>query len=268
MPATLYATLLTTAHILADAAGQITLPLFRKTIAVENKAANGFDPVTSADTAAEKAMRALITKLHPDHGIIGEEFDDVAGAGRYNWILDPIDGTRAFITGYPLWGTLIGVLDADTPVVGMMDQPYTRERFWAVPGGRTKGAHFRGPSGEAQIITTRTCPKLADAVLCSTSPDLFKTEAERAGFDAVSKRAKLTRFGGDCYAYCMLAAGHIDLVVEAGLKAVDIAPLIPIIEAAGGVVTTWDGGTAIHGGAIIAAGDAKLHGAAMKVLRG
>jgi myo-inositol-1(or 4)-monophosphatase len=268
MPAPTPAALLATAHRLADTAGDVILPYFRKGVAVDNKAAKGFDPVTIADTAAEKAMRALIARLHPDHGIIGEEFGDVASAGAYNWILDPIDGTRAFITGYPLWGTLIGLVDGDRPIVGMMDQPYTRERFWAAPGGRAKTARFRGPDGRERSIATRACPKLADAVLACTSPDMFKTPADRAAFDAVSKRAKLTRFGGDCYAYCMLAAGNVDLVIEAGLKAVDIAPLIPIIEAAGGVVTTWDGGSAIGGGAVIAAGDAKLHATAMKVLRG
>jgi histidinol phosphatase-like enzyme (inositol monophosphatase family) len=262
-----HAVLLATAHALADAAGNVIRPYFRKAIAVDNKAAKGFDPVTIADKAAEQAMRALIAKLHPDHGIIGEEFDDVAGDGRYNWILDPIDGTRAFISGYPLWGTLIGLIDGAKPLAGMMDQPYTRERFWAAPGGRTKGARFRGPDGKECAIATRACPKLADAVLACTSPDMFTTPAERAGFDNVSKRTKLTRFGGDCYAYCMLAAGHVDLVIEASLKSVDIMPLVPIIEAAGGVVTTWDGGSAIRGGAIIAAGDANLHAAAMKLLR-
>jgi histidinol phosphatase-like enzyme (inositol monophosphatase family) len=268
MPTPSPAALLATAHTLADAAGATILPYFRKAIAVDNKAAKGFDPVTIADTAAEQAMRALIAKLHPEHGIVGEEFDDVASGGSLNWILDPIDGTRAFITGYPLWGTLIGLVDGDKPVLGMMDQPYTRERFWAAPGSRAKSARFRGPDGRERAISTRACPKIADAVLACTSPDMFRSPAERAGFDAVSKRAKLTRFGGDCYAYCMLAAGHVDLVIEASLKAVDIAPLIPIIEAAGGIVTSWDGGSAIRGGAVIAAGDAKLHAAAMKRLRG
>jgi histidinol phosphatase-like enzyme (inositol monophosphatase family) len=268
MPTPSPTALLATAHRLADAAGQTILPHFRRPIAVDNKAAKGFDPVTIADTAAEQAMRALIAKLHPDHGIIGEEFDDVSAAGTCHWILDPIDGTRAFITGYPLWGTLIGLVDGTTPILGMMDQPYTRERFWATPTGRTKSARLRGPDGKDRAISTRACPKLADAVLACTSPDMFKTPAERAGFEAVSRRVKLTRFGGDCYAYCMLAAGHVDLVIEANLKAVDIMPLVPIIEAAGGVVTTWDGGSAIRGGAVVAAGDAKLHAAAMKLLRG
>lgn len=262
------ATVLETAHRLADASGAVILPHFRTPIAVDNKADKGFDPVTVADTAAEQAMRALIAKLHPDHGIIGEEFSDVAGAGRYNWILDPIDGTRAFITGYPLWGTLIGLVDGETPLVGMMDQPYTRERFWAAPTGRAKGARMRGPDGQERAISTRACPRIGDAVLACTSPDMFKTSDEQAGFERVRAKAKLTRFGGDCYAYCMLAAGHVDLVIEASLKAVDIAPLVPIIEAAGGVVSTWDGGSAMRGGAVIAAGDAALHAAATKLLRG
>jgi myo-inositol-1(or 4)-monophosphatase len=267
-PAPSIASLLATAHDLADAAGATILPHFRTPIPVDNKDAAGFDPVTVADTAAETVMRQLIAERHPDHGVIGEEFAAVESAGAYNWILDPIDGTRAFITGYPLWGTLIGLLDGDRPVIGMMDQPFTHERFWAAPTGRTKSAQYRGPDGKARTIQTRDCPRLGDAILACTTPDMFKTTAQRASFGAVSAAVRMTRFGGDCYAYCMLAAGHVDLVIEASLKAVDIAPLIPIIEAAGGVVTTWSGGPATHGGEVIAAGNAKLHAAARKVLMG
>ena len=259
-------TLLATAHDLADAAGKTILPHFRTAIPVDNKDTRGFDPVTVADTAAEAAMRRLIAKRHPEHGIIGEEFEAVESAGAYNWILDPIDGTRAFITGYPLWGTLIGLLDGPTPVIGMMDQPFTRERFWAAPAGRIKSAQYRGPDGKVSALRTRECPRLGDAILACTTPDMFKTPAQRASFGAVSAAARMTRFGGDCYAYCMLAAGHVDLVIEASLKAVDIAPLIPIIEAGGGVVTSWAGGPATQGGEVIAAGSAKLHAAARKLL--
>ena len=260
------ATLLATAHDLADAAGATILPHFRKPIEVDNKDKSGFDPVTIADTAAETVMRRLIAKRHPDHGIIGEEFAAVESAGAFNWILDPIDGTRAFITGYPLWGTLIGVIDGNTPVIGMMDQPFTRERFWAAPGGRTRSAQYRGPDGKVRAMQTSDCTTLGDAILACTTPDMFKTPAQRSAFGSVSQAVKMTRFGGDCYAYCMLAAGHVDLVIEASLKAVDIAPLIPIIEAAGGVVTSWTGAPATYGGEVIAAGSAKLHAAACKLL--
>lgn len=262
------ATLLASAHDLADAAGATILPYFRKPLSVDNKDQAGFDPVTIADTAAEAAMRQLIADWYPEHGIIGEEFAAVETAGAYHWILDPIDGTRAFITGYPLWGTLIGVLDGHTPIIGMMDQPFTRERFWAAPGGRIKSAQYRGPDGMVQIMKTRDCTRLSDASLACTTPDMFKTPAQRSAFASVSDAVKMTRFGGDCYAYCMLAAGHVDLVIEASLKAVDIAPLIPIIEAAGGVVTSWSGGPATHGGEVVAAGGPQLHAAARKMLNG
>jgi histidinol phosphatase-like enzyme (inositol monophosphatase family) len=255
------------AHDLADISGGVILPYFRKPIPVENKASKGFDPVTMADRAAEKAMRKELALRHPEHGIIGEEFADRDGAGRFNWILDPIDGTRAFIMGYPLWGTLIGLSDHDQMVIGMMDQPYTRERFWGVNDGKpAKGGAFRGPDGKIKKLKTRACPKIGDAILACTTMEMFKTPHERVAFMEISSRVKMTRFGGDCYAYCLLAAGQIDLVIEASLKAVDIAPLVPIIEQAGGVVTTWSGGNAINGGRIIAAGDPKLHAAAMRFL--
>ncbi len=258
------AAVLATAHALADLAGKTILPHFRKAIKVENKSARGFDPVTIADTAAEKAMRKVLAVSHPDHGIIGEEFADRQGSGRFNWILDPIDGTRAFIMGYPLWGTLIGFADGSDMVVGMMDQPYTRERFWATRNGT--GAFFRGPDGKTKKVKTRTCGKLDEAILACTTLEMFTTPHEQAAFANVSQRVRMTRFGGDCYAYCLVAAGQIDLVIEASLKSVDIAPLIPIIEQAGGIVTSWSGGPAISGGQVIAAGDAKLHAAALKVL--
>ena len=193
---------------------------------------------------------------------MGEELAEHNSDSRYRWVLDPIDGTRAFISGFPLWGVLIGVLDADEPIVGLMDQPYTRERFWAADS-KTR---MRSVDGKLRILKTRACAKLADAVMVSTAPDLFKSPAERSAFGRVRDTVRMTRYGGDCYAYCMLAAGQIDLVIEAGLKAVDIVALIPIIEQAGGRVTTWDGGSAIHGGQIIAAGDARMHAAAMKLL--
>jgi myo-inositol-1(or 4)-monophosphatase len=249
------------AHELADAAGPAILPHFRKSIAVTNKAEHGrFDPVTEADQAAEVAMRRLIEARYPDHGIYGEEFPDKPASGPFSWQLDPIDGTRGFITGLPMWGTLIGVSHDGAPLAGMMDQPYTGERFWST----AEGARFRNSAGEI-AIRTRACPVLGDAILASTAPDMFKDEQfER--FRTLSAQMRMTRFGGDCYLYCMLAAGFIDIVAEAGLKPFDIAPLIPIIRAAGGVVTTWDGGDPSRGGEILAAGDPALHEAALKQL--
>lgn len=255
--------LLAAAHDLADAAGAAIMPYFRNRITVENKhRGQGFDPVTVADKAAERTMRAMLKERFPAHGIVGEEYEAHLTEDRHRWVLDPIDGTRAFICGFPLWGVLIGLLDGDEAVLGMMDQPYSGERFWAA-GAK---AQMRSADGKSRTIKTRPCAELSDAVLVATAPDMFKAGVEQERFARVSKAARMTRFGGDCYSYCMLAAGQIDLVVEASLKQVDIVALIPIIERAGGRVTTWDGGRAINGGRIVAAGDPKLHEAALKLL--
>jgi myo-inositol-1(or 4)-monophosphatase len=238
------------------------LPYFRKSLSVTNKAAGaGFDPVTPADRAAERAIRKAVRTRFPQHGIAGEEYPPVAGAGRYRWLIDPIDGTRAFITGSPLWGTLIGLLDGTEPVLGLMNQPFTGERFWS--DGRV--SRLRGRDGKTRRLRTRACAHLADATLTSTHPDLFSA-AEAPRFKAVKARARMTRFGGDCYGYCLLAAGFVDLILEASLKPYDIVPLIPIIEGAGGRVTTWDGGSPCQGGRIIAAGDARVHKEALALI--
>jgi myo-inositol-1(or 4)-monophosphatase len=254
------------AHDLADRAGVAVLRHFRRRMAVEDKAQAGqrYDPVTAADRAAERVMRAAIARACPDHGIVGEELPPRTGAGRLQWVLDPIDGTRAFIMGSPLWGTLIGLVEDGVPILGLMDQPFLRERFWGA-GGR---AHLRDGDGRTRRLHTRPCAGLAEAVLTSTHPDLFEAREEAAAFARVKDKARLTRYGGDCYGYCLLAAGFVDLILEAGLKAYDIVPLIPIIEAAGGTVTTWDGGPAAGGGRIIAAGDARVHAEALALIGG
>jgi myo-inositol-1(or 4)-monophosphatase len=232
---------------------------------VKNKASGtGYDPVTAADQAAERAIRAAIAKSYPDHGILGEEFAAVRGAGRYRWVVDPIDGTRAFIMGSPLWGTLIGLIDDDKPVLGLMDQPFTRERFWAHGGA----ARMRSPDGRTRRLKTRACTGLEQAVLTSTHPDLFSSPKEIAAFGRIKTRARMTRYGGDCYGYCLLAAGFVDVVVEAGLKAHDVAALIPIIEGAGGKITTWDNKPALRGGRIVATGDKRVHEEALALLGG
>ncbi|MFC0284245.1 histidinol-phosphatase [Camelimonas abortus] len=246
---------------LADISGRAIAPFFRSTMLMENKAGpRGFDPVTEADRAAEAAMRARIRRTFPAHGIEGEEYGAEGSAAEYVWVLDPIDGTAAFISGLPLWGTLIGLKRNGRPVFGMMSQPFTGERFW----GDCGQSRYRR-NGETRVIRTRRCASLATATLASTSPHLF-SEAEFAAFSRVQRACRLTRYGADCYAYCMLAAGHIDLVVEAGLKPCDIAPLIPVIQGAGGVVTTWSGGPATDGGRVVAAGDPAVHAAAMELL--
>ena len=247
--------LLATAHSLADLSGGVIRPYFRKAMAVENKAGDdSFDPVTDADKAAERAIRKQLAEMHPGHAILGEEYGGVVGATGFTWVIDPIDGTKAFITGMPLWGTLIGLAYEGRAVLGLMDQPFTGERVWAAGGA----SHWRNPAGTAKRIKSRACPRLEDAMLGTTSPDLL-AEDELAAFNTLKARARLTRFGGDCYAYCLLAAGHIDLVVECGLKPHDVIALIPIIEQAGGRITTWTGERAEGGGRIVAAGDPRLH---------
>src|SRR2546426_6596125 len=248
---------------LAAVSGETILPFFRPMLSVEDKGRPGsFDPVTSADRAAETAMRTLIRRTFPDHGIIGEEYGDERAEAEYVWVLDPIDGTKSFISGMPAWGTLIALLRSGEPVFGMMSQPFIRERF-SGDGGR---AHYRGPAGEREL-RIRACSALSDAVLFTTSP-LLMNPTDRASFARVENRVRLSRYGGDCYAYCMLAAGHIDLVIETELKAYDVLPLIPIVTGAGGVLTAWDGGSAVSGGRIVAAGDRRAHAAALKLLDG
>jgi myo-inositol-1(or 4)-monophosphatase len=245
---------------LAAASGDTILPFFRTALSVENKKAGGFDPVTAADRAAEDAMRALIRKIFPAHGILGEEFGAEHTDAEYVWVLDPIDGTKSFIAGMVAWGTLIGLMRFGEPVFGMMHQPFTRERF----SGDGGAAHYRGPAGNREL-RVRACSGLDDALLFTTSP-LLMNEADRAAFRTVENAVKLSRYGGDCYAYCMLAAGQIDLIIETELKPHDIVPLIPIITGAGGIVTTWENGPAQAGGRIVVAGDTRVHAAALEML--
>jgi myo-inositol-1(or 4)-monophosphatase len=250
---------------LAKASAETILPFFRTSLTVQDKGpsgAGGFDPVTAADHAAENAMRTLIRRSFPDHGIIGEEFGEERPDAEYVWVLDPIDGTKSFITGMPAWGTLIALTRFGEPVFGIMNQPFTRERF----SGDGGAAHYRGPNG-SRDLRVRPCAGLSDAMLFTTSP-LLMNETDRRTFAEVEKVVRLSRYGGDCYAYCMLAAGHIDLVIETELKPYDVLPLVPIITGAGGVITTWENGPASAGGRIVAAGDKRTHAAALEMLKG
>ncbi len=247
---------------LATASGETILPFFRTSLGIDDKGSSGrFDPVTAADRAAEQVMRALIKRTFPEHGIIGEEFGEERSDAEYVWVLDPIDGTKSFISGMPVWGTLIALTRLGEPVFGMMHQPFMRELF----SGDGGAARYRGPGGRRDL-RVRACNALEDAILFTTSP-LLMNEADRGIFSEVEKTVRLSRYGGDCYAYCMLAAGHVDLVIETELKPYDILPLIPIITGAGGVVTSWDGGPAANGGRVIAAGDKRVHEAALKRLQ-
>jgi myo-inositol-1(or 4)-monophosphatase len=252
------------AHELARRSGEVILPHFRQSVAYDNKIGpTGFDPVTAADRAAEEVIRAAILERFPDHGIVGEELGTDNAQSPYAWIIDPIDGTRSFMMGMHTWGTLIGLRLEGKPLLGLMNQPFTGERFWS----DGSAAHYAGPGGPRRLAT-RLCPALDQAILGSTHPELFREPGQLDAFNRVKARVRMTRYGGDCLSYCLLAMGQVDIVVEANLQSYDIAALIPIIELAGGVVTTWTGGDAQHGGTVIAAGDARLHEAALALLNG
>lgn len=244
----------------AEAAAAETLPRFRMPVTIDNKEAAGFDPVTEADRAAELAIRALISERFPEHGILGEEHGDVGLDREFVWVIDPIDGTRAFISGLPVWGTLVGLYHDGKAVMGMMDQPFTGERFVAEPGN----AMVRR-NGQLSLMRTRTGVALDQAILMTTSPFIFSDDLA-SSYRRVEQSVRLARYGCDCYAYAMLASGHVDLVVESDLKPYDVGGLIPLVEQAGGKMTTWSGGSPESGGNIIAAGSAELHAEAMELL--
>lgn len=254
--------LMTVAYRLADSARPIALRHFREhRTTVDNKHQGGFDPVTIADREIEQAFRKVLSDMRPDDAVKGEEFEDSTGTSGLTWIVDPIDGTRGYISGVPTWGVLIAVADASGPLLGIIDQPFTGERF--VGGFGSAVLHHQGVSSSLDV---RDCGSLANAVLYSTFPEVG-SDIERRAFEAVSAAVKLTRFGADCYAYAMVAAGQVDLVIEAGLNAYDVAAPIAVIEQAGGIVTDWEGGPATGGGRIIAAGNADIHAAALAILQ-
>lgn len=254
--------LLATGRAMADAARAATLPHFRTDgLTSDNKQEGGFDPVTVADRDAEAAMRAVLAARRPDDAILGEEHGAEPGSSGLTWVLDPIDGTRGFISGTPTWGVLIGLQDEEGPFYGIIDQPYIGERF---EGGLGQ-ASVTGPHG-TRALGARTTGALAQSTLFSTFPEVG-TEAERRAFERVRDRVRLTRYGMDCYAYALLAAGQVDLVIEAGLHAYDIAAPIAVIEAAGGIVTDWQGGPVHGGGQVLAAANAAIHAEALKLLQ-
>ncbi|MCY4199449.1 MAG: histidinol-phosphatase [Gammaproteobacteria bacterium] len=247
---------------LSERAGETILPHFRPAaIDIENKVREGYDPVTQADRAAEQAMRHRIAEQFPDHGVLGEEFGFLEGAGL-TWVLDPIDGTRAFVMGLLHWGTLVALFDGQRPRIGVLRQPFSRETF----AGDCEHAS-RSCDGAKQRLVTRRCASLEEALCASTSPEMFSSAEESARFSHVQGLVRDMRYGTDCYAYAMLAAGHIDLIIEASLQPYDVQALIPIVEGAGGVLTTWEGENASMGGAIVASGDPKLHEQVLKELQ-
>ena len=245
------------ANALADAARPIAARYFRTPVAIDDKTDNS--PVTIADREAETAMRDLLQRHVPDHGVFGEELGAVRTDAEYVWVLDPIDGTKAFITGLPIFGTLIALLHRGKPVLGIIDQPILKERWLGAEGQRST---FNG-----QPISVRACPSLAKAYMYSTAPIMFPGAYEKP-HEKLTKKVKLFRWGGDCYAYGLLASGHVDLVVEASLKLYDFAALVPVVKGAGGLITDWRGKELDMNsdGSVLAAGDAKVHAESMRIL--
>ncbi len=258
----LRAELMSVAHKLADAARVEALRYFRApSLDAANKdVSGGFDPVTHADRNAEQAMRVILKELRPQDGIIGEEFGNQTGTSDFTWVLDPIDGTRAFICGTASWGVLISIEHKGTPVFGIIDQPYIQERFQ----GGFGTSELLGPQGTT-ALKTRSCAALDKAVLLSTFPEIG-TPSEKAQFDKVESQVKLTRYGLDCYGYALLTLGQVDLVIEAGLSRYDISGPIAVVQAAGGIMTDWQGQEIKEGGQVIAASDAKVHAEALELL--
>ncbi len=260
--ASLRAELMHVANLLADAARPETLKHFRTSALVADDKGGGlFDPVTVADRASEKVMRAVLARERPNDAILGEEFGHQSGTTGLTWVLDPIDGTRGYISGTPTWGVLISVADQTGPVFGIIDQPYIGERF----AGGFGLAEVSGPLGKA-ALACRPSRSLSEATILTTYPEVG-TEEEGRAFHAVAAQCKLARYGMDCYGYALLAAGQVDLVIEAGLNAYDIQAPIAVIQAAGGTVTNWEGDPAHDGGRAIAAATPELHATALEIVQ-
>lgn len=244
----------------AEAAAKQTLPLFRTPLAIDNKLAEGFDPVTEADRGAETAIRAVIGQNFPDHAIIGEEWGN-SGTGDFTWIIDPVDGTRSFISGVPVWGTLIALAYQGIAMAGLMSQPFIGEVFMGLPGR----AFYRRGGNEIALHTSGQT-ELGAARVFTTTPSLFGTPGLMKKWHAIENATRLQRYGTDCYGYALLAAGHADLVVEPALNTYDIAALVPIIREAGGAIACWDGSDPSGGGNVVAAATPQLLEKALALL--
>jgi histidinol phosphatase-like enzyme (inositol monophosphatase family) len=245
-------------------AGAIVLRHFRSPLLIEDKHSGpDFDPVTQADRAAEEYLRRELGGLFPDAEIVGEEGGRSGPEGRVRWVIDPIDGTKAYVTGFPAWGVLVGLVVDGRPVAGWCRQPYLDETFAGV-GGTGWLEH----AGSRQPLATSPTTELTAASMYSTHPSMFASGADQEAFGRLAARVRLQRFGGDCYSYCLLALGYIDLVVEASLQPYDIVAMIPIVEAGGGVITGPNGEPPVDGGFVIAAATAELHAQVLDAIRG
>jgi len=250
---------------LAKAARNITLPLFDEDMDVINKSEGfDFDPVTDADVEGERAMRALIMAAFPDDGIEGEEFPDISGKNDWLWTLDPIDGTRAFVAGIPVWSTLIAVSYKGVPVLGLIDVAAQDKQFWGIPGR----AWLRHSETET-VLKTRSCGgDLRQAILGCTEPLSMLNSAELKAYNIIREKVRFSRLGLDAYGYGQVATGRMDVIIEALLKPCDVRALMPVIEGAGGKLTNWSGGSAVNGGRAVAVGDAALLPEIYETLKG
>ena len=255
------------AHRLADASGAVIRPFFRQRMEVAHKPGpHSFDPVTAADQGAERAIRAIIDRDRPQDAILGEEYGEKpAGlsANKWRWVLDPVDGTRAFITGRHEWGSLIALEHEQVPVLGILDQPVLGERFIGVNGkSHLIADNVRTP------LKVRACADMGAAILCATDPSSYMDEEQQAAFARVKAQVRMTRYHGDCYIFAMLAMGFVDIVIEGPLKRWDIAALMPLVTGAGGVITNWEGGAWRDGDKVLACGDKRIHDEAIRLLAG
>lgn len=247
---------------LSDIVEHTSLPFFRHPLSIDNKDLNGFDPVTIADRETEIALREYIHRERPDDGILGEEFPTLAGLNNNLWVIDPIDGTRSFITGMPTWGSLVGLKTEGKAVAGMMAQPFTREIYYSCGNGAYL---YTENDGHHQKLSVSNCKLLDKATMMTTAPELFDGK-NQSRFQKLSQKVRLTRYSADCYALAMLASGFVDLVVETDLKPYDITALIPIVEQAGGIIRQWNGKKAEDAGNIIASATPELLEAALSIL--
>jgi histidinol phosphatase-like enzyme (inositol monophosphatase family) len=247
---------------LAHAAGEAILPHFRKNAPIDVKQHASWDPVTEGDRAGERAMRALIETHYPSHGIIGEEYGEKSSDNEFTWILDPVDGTRAFVIGLPTWTTLIGLYQNGVPKLGVMCQPFIGDMFYGTPEGA-----WLNHRGNIEKLHVRPAVPLSNAAVGTTTPHLYK-DADHDGFERLRRAAKVTRYGGDAYFFSLLAAGHLDIAMDAGLQVYDIAALIPIINGAGGVVGSWSTNDVTQGGHVLAASSQALLEEAQAIMQG